>query len=903
MAKKKGQRVENPNWKKIDTDQTLVFEEAGFLGLEEIDEKDYFLTSDNAKKIEQELNKKQKQQPQQQQKPQQNKNKKRKSNKDSDDEYEGFEDSDNEEAANNKKQKIYTVDQAIDVSKELLGDFVEGSVKHKKKNKKGLKVKQIKDEEMKESEEVKQVNSKQPQQQKQNNNNNKVKQQQQSNKEENETEEPQQEEEDETKIKKEKKVKTEQEIKTTQRNIQKIEKIKKRKEVSELKTISTEEQNQLDMSEWTALNLDPLIIKGLRSLGFEKPTEIQSAVLPVAISNGYDIIGAAQTGSGKTLAFGIPMVQRILQHLRKHGQSVEKEGETRDKQIEEEGDEEEEEEEESTGRSEEHRKLYSLVICPTRELAIQVTNHIKSIIAFTNLKVVSIVGGLAQQRQQRILTKRPEIVVATPGRLWELITEGHKHLIELNSLLCLGIDEADRMVEQGHFAELENILKTLPTFKGAVSKKERLKKQQEQEKRNKRRQVEKLNSKGEVINKRNKKGDEEDQDDQEEEDDEEEEEEEQEEEKHLTTTHKRQSFVFSATLVNIPGDNQQNQHQKKKYRKPTPIEQLIERVRFQRDYKLIDCTMKRLTAKNLMETKIFCNLEEKDHYLYYFVERYPGRTLVFVNSIDCARRLIPIFNILEVPVFSLHAQMQQKQRLKNLDRFRTMNNVVLIATDVAARGLDIPGVQHVIHYQVPRTTQTYIHRSGRTARSTQDGISVVLVTPKERPLYIKLDSALEHDIGNFPIDLRYLEGIRDRISLAREIDQLSYKSIKENREKSWYKKAAEEMDIELDPDFFGDDSDDDETEERRVEEHKKANKAKALRFELKQLLSKSLLPRGSSQSYVTATAIQELEEKSNSSATVDFGKKAKNVIGKKQLKAKKQALNQLTLLKKKKQSI
>ncbi|KAN0009546.1 hypothetical protein ACTFIU_006841 [Dictyostelium citrinum] len=900
MAKKKF--VENTNWKKIDTNNQLVFEQGGFLGLEEIDPNDYFLTDKNADRIE----KQQKQKQQQKSTPVQKNNqktadKKRKSKKgnDSDDEYSGFQDdSDDEISATKKKPRIIKPTETVDMGTELLNSFVEGTVHNKKKQRKGIKVKQIidndqddEDEEVEVKPQQKQQKQQKPQQQQQ--------QQQQPNKKTNKKQEPAQEEEEEEQEEqeeqeeevkeenkkpiKEKKVKTQKQIDAAKKNISKLEKIKKRKEISEQKIISQEKQDQLDMSEWNSYNLDPLILKGLRSLGFSKPTEIQSSVIPVAVSSGYDVIGAAQTGSGKTLAFGIPMVQRILQHLRKHGQNVEKVENKDDKKQEQENDNEDEEneeenEEEEEGRSKEYRKLFSLVICPTRELAIQVTNHIKSIISYTNLKVISIVGGMASQRQQRVLSKRPEIVVATPGRLWELITEGHQHLVELDSLLCLGIDEADRMVEQGHFAELESILKTLPIHRTAMSKKERLKKKETEEKRNKRKKVDKLNDKGEMI-KTNKNG-EDDEDDQipEEEMDELE----QEEQNHLTTTHKRQTFVFSATLVNIPGDGgSAPTSQKKKYRKLTPIENLIEKVRFQRDYKLIDVTQKRLTAKNLLETKIFCNLEEKDMYLYYFVERYPGRTLVFVNSIDCARRLIPIFNILEVPVFALHAQMQQKQRLKNLDRFRTLDNVVLIATDVAARGLDIPLVQHVIHYQVPRTTQLYIHRSGRTARSNQDGISVVLVTPKERPLYIKLDSSIEHDIGNFPTDIRYMEGVRDRIELAKEIDQLSHQSLKDNREKSWFKKQAEEMDIELDNDFFGENSDDEQSEDVRIAEQKKQFKLKQLRAQLKHLLSRSLLPRGVSQSYITASAIQELESKSQSSAATDFSNKAKNVIGKK----------------------
>jgi len=123
--------------------------------------------------------------------------------------------------------------------------------------------------------------------------------------------------------------------------------------------------------------------------------------------------------------------------------------------------------------------------------------------------------------------------------------------------------------------------------------------------------------------------------------------------------------------------------------------------------------------------------------MYYFITRYPGRTLVFVNSIDAIRRLIPIMRLLNIEVFGLHAQMQ-RQRLKNLDRFKQNPNAVMVASDVAARGLDIPLVEHVIHYQLPRSGDIYIHRSGHTARARNEGISLMLCSPEESSFYQKI---------------------------------------------------------------------------------------------------------------------------------------------------------------------
>ena len=111
------------------------------------------------------------------------------------------------------------------------------------------------------------------------------------------------------------------------------------------------------------------------------------------------------------------------------------------------------------------------------------------------------------------------------------------------------------------------------------------------------------------------------------------------------------------------------------------------------------------TADTLLESRIGCSITEKDFYLYYMLSQHPGRTLVFCNSIDCVRRLVNLLGYLRVCPLGLHAQMQQRQRLKNLDRFARNPRGVMVATDVAARGLDIKDVQHVIHYQVPRTSE------------------------------------------------------------------------------------------------------------------------------------------------------------------------------------------------------
>lgn len=212
---------------------------------------------------------------------------------------------------------------------------------------------------------------------------------------------------------------------------------------------------------------------------------------------------------------------------------------------------------------------------------------------------------------------------------------------------------------------------------------------------------------------------------------------------------KRQNFIFSATLtlVHAIPDYLRIKNagrRKKKFESVSAdekLKQFIEGLGISQP-KIVDITKQQGTAEKLTECRIVCDLQEKDYYLYYFLQQHPGRTIVFCNSIDCVRRLANLFSLLGCQPLPLHANMIQKQRLKNLERFRDVADALLIATDVAARGLDIPRVDHVIHYQVPRTSENYIHRSGRTARANTEGITVLLMEPTEMRYYNKICKTL-----------------------------------------------------------------------------------------------------------------------------------------------------------------
>lgn len=461
------------------------------------------------------------------------------------------------------------------------------------------------------------------------------------------------------------------------------------------------------------------VLKALAEKHFLEPTHIQALTLPAAILGRRDILGAAETGSGKTLAFGIPILNGILELKKSGGKPFRKlskksvdidqkannaavEGNSKRKKMKRNRDERDNwtpppeevnnfpdfgrdivEEDDGSDDDGTSAPLYALVLTPTRELAVQVKDHLIAAAKYTGIRVAAIFGGLAAVKQQRVLSKCPEVVVATPGRLWELINEGNKHLNKLNDINFLVVDETDRMIEKGHFEELQHILERLNS--------DPLKREQ------------------------------------------------------------RQNFVFSATLTLIHDLPQylkvRNMNRKHKLKPQTTEDKLklvIEHFGISQP-KIVDITSQTTggTAEKITECRITCEHDQKDLYLYYFLQRHPGRTIVFCNSIECVRRLSKVFAILGCEPNPLHAKMAQRQRLKNLERFAKNPVGLLIATDVAARGLDIPNVEHVIHYQVPRTSENYIHRSGRTARGNKEGIAVLLMEPAEVNHYVKLCRALK----------------------------------------------------------------------------------------------------------------------------------------------------------------
>jgi len=194
---------------------------------------------------------------------------------------------------------------------------------------------------------------------------------------------------------------------------------------------------------------------------------------------------------------------------------------------------------------------------------------------------------------------------------------------------------------------------------------------------------------------------------------------------------------------------------------------------------------------------ISCQLSEKDYYLYYFLVRHPGRTIVFCNSINCVRRLVNLFFLLKCETFPLHSEMVQKQRLRNLERFTNVDTAVLIATDVAARGLDITNINHVIHYQIPKTAESYIHRSGRTARAFKGGIAIAMVEPAETSMFWNISRSLGRTemLPSFSVDMELFNEIKARVNMAIKVEKLEHSVRKELADMNWVEKAKKDLDL------------------------------------------------------------------------------------------------------------
>jgi ATP-dependent RNA helicase DDX24/MAK5 len=552
-----------------------------------------------------------------------------------------------------------------------------------------------------------------------------------------------------------------------------------------------DEDDEVDVSAWEELKLSTKILDSLAKLKFSRPTTIQELTIP-EIMDGRDVIGKASTGSGKTLAFGIPIVESYLSSLK-------------------------------TSKDAKDKVPLALIIAPTRELAHQITAHLVALCAkgeFPAPKIASVTGGLAVQKQRRQL-ETADIVVGTPGRLWEVISSGQGLLHKLKQIRYLVVDEADRLLSQGNYKELGEILKILEKDKPAAD------------------EGPEIDAAPEV---------------------------------------ERQTLVFSATFQK---GLQQKLAGKAKagsgdlMNKQQSMEYLLKKLKFREEKpKFIDANPSSQMASKLKEGLIECAGTEKDLYLYSLLMFYPKkRALIFTNSISAVRRLTPFLQNLALPAVPLHSSMVQKARLRSIERFKERPGSILVATDVAARGLDIPKVELVIHYHLPRAADTYVHRSGRTARAEASGSSILICAPEEvagvRRLIAKVHSRSDdapkskktaYFIRTLDIDRRIVARLKPRATISKKLADTVIAKEKKHSNDDVMRQAAEDLGVDYDSDEFEKEAKGKKgrgtgrkKKEKEASEMTKGEQ-QALRHELKSLLSQRI-NTGVSARYLTSGGI------------------------------------------------
>ncbi|KAG8226460.1 hypothetical protein J437_LFUL003452 [Ladona fulva] len=323
---------------------------------------------------------------------------------------------------------------------------------------------------------------------------------------------------------------------------------------------------------------------------------------------------------------------------------------------------------------------------------------------------------------------------------------------------------------------------------------------------------------------------------------------------------RRQNFVYSATLSLV--HEVPKRIRGKIRRRQTPgqkLHSLAELIGL-KDPKIVDVTPEGATAGGLVETRLTSSsLIDRDvrlaslltylaHSPFSAGSASASRTIVFCNSVGGVRRLGGLLTALQLSPYLLHAGMQQRQRLRSLERFS--RGGILLATDVAARGLDLPLVDHVVHFQVPRTSETYVHRSGRTARANREGLSVLLVEPKEVPLYERLCRTL----GKVNL-------VKERVRLAREVDFVEHQLRRSNAEGNWIQKTMKDADIILDEEEI--------PKKYNLDNPQLKKELKVKKKKLEALLRKTLLPMGFSPRYPTMNGKLEIPKIGAEVKTVD----------------------------------
>ena len=365
------------------------------------------------------------------------------------------------------------------------------------------------------------------------------------------------------------------------------------------------------MNLFTESNLSPEILKAIGEMGFETPTEVQKQSIPFILSDDRDLIALAQTGTGKTAAFSLPILDLI---------------------------------------DDASRKIQFLVLCPTRELCLQITKDIKNYSKYKqNIKTVAVYGGSSISDQIRSMREKPQIIVGTPGRVIDLI---NRKALDFSEIQWMVLDEADEMLSMGFKEDLATILSTTPETK--------------------------------------------------------------------------QTFLFSATMnrevERISKDYLNNPHK-------ITVGHINE------------------VKKNIKHEFYVVGYRHKKEALKRLIDFNPNQySIIFCRTRMETQEIADFLMQNGYAADALHGDLSQAQRDTVMKKFRLKNIDILVATDVAARGLDVDSLTHVIHFSLPDDPEVFVHRSGRTGRAGKDGISMSLIKPEESRKLKQIKSSTKIDI-------------------------------------------------------------------------------------------------------------------------------------------------------------
>jgi len=356
-------------------------------------------------------------------------------------------------------------------------------------------------------------------------------------------------------------------------------------------------------------NLDSRLQAGINHAGYSTPTPIQMQVIPAALA-GQDLIGTAQTGTGKTAAFVLPILHKLLSGPRNRSRT--------------------------------------LIVTPTRELAEQIHQSIRQLSAGTNLRSATVYGGVGADPQIQALRKGVEIIVACPGRLLDLVAQGHANLSNIEILI---LDEADRMFDMGFLPDVKRIIKAVPA--------------------------------------------------------------------------RRQTMLFSATF-------------------PPEVEQLANQS-LQRPQRIAVGLSRPARTVSHALYPVPQHLK-RDLLLALLKQTDTNSVLIFTRTKHRASRLQRQIKNAGYKVTSLHSDRTQGQRQSALNGFKSGEYQIMVATDIAARGLDVESISHVINFDMPDTADAYIHRIGRTGRAERSGDAFTLVTPDDEDMIRTLEKIMGHKL-------------------------------------------------------------------------------------------------------------------------------------------------------------